>query len=83
MPNAHECGPYYTGDEHCELVWTDENGSDGRIRQPLGYLRGLRVSCVEPAAEAPDIEMLPATQLDPVAVGSRPAGALKWLVWWS
>ena len=78
--NDHTCNAYCTETEHCELVYTSERGTEGKIRQAMGYYRGLKVTRAEPAPEAPPMEMIPAAQLDHLQ--GPPSDAMRWLVWW-
>ena len=76
----HVCIPYCKPDlgEHTELVYTDETAAEGKIRQALGFYRGLKVirAVEEPDAPAPD-----RVPQDIVQCGSKPL-AKAWLVTW-
>lgn len=78
----HDCNAYCEAPLHCELIWTSREASEGEIAQSLGYFRGLKVSRVTPAPEAPEIGHVPQSQLDPVQIGTAPAGERAYLVWW-
>lgn len=76
----HRCIPYCKPDlgEHTELVYTDESATEQRIRQSLGYWRGLKVIRAVEEPDAPPSDTVPQ---DVVQRGSKPL-AKGWLVTW-
>lgn len=77
----HICNAYCTETEHCELVYTDDQATPDHIWQSMGYHRGLKVTRVLPASEAPPAEAQPSNRMDTLQRGSRPL-TTAWLVYW-
>ena len=77
----HHCTVYCTESEHCDLIYTSRPALVDEVAQAYG-LRGLRVTRLEPAAEAAPLAAIPAQYQDPLLGGANP-GRHAYLVWWT
>lgn len=82
----HECTAYCTPDEHCDLVYS-AGLLPGEARRRIDeaflacYGRGVVVTRVRPAREAPSLEnTLKHKTVD--VLGCRSQDGQRWLVWW-
>lgn len=82
MIDDRACNVYCTETEHCDIVYITRADEAHQVAAAYHYRYGVKVTRMEPASEAPDIEQLHPGALRQIGAGGPAEDGTRLLVWW-